>query len=439
MSPYLVSLPFADAGLSAPYSYLQGGNGSQPGPVGVGRPQQSALRVGTATAALLPAAAAQAEVVVVVPAAALSWHRLNLPAGLTATSPRLRAVLGGLLEDRLLDDEDSLHFALAPAPGTAPGGQTWVAACAKAWLHGHLQALEAAQLSVSRVVPEFVPSAGALQLHALGGAESACWVMTGEAVGGLLHLPFSAAALSMVPGLGGLNGPDQQQTLAVFAEPALAAQAEHWSQTPAALVMPAERWLDAARGPWDLAQFDLARSARSRRVKKLSSAVSQLFNERQWRPARWGAAVFLLANLIGLNVWAWQQTSQLDATRSAIKNVLVQTFPSVTVVVDAPLQMQREVNALRQTSGAASSGDLEPMLAALAAAAPTSRVATVDFSAGELKVKGVADKPQTSSQAGNQGGSQDSQTPSAVLKAKGYAAQLEADTFVVKPNSKVAP
>jgi general secretion pathway protein L len=412
MSLFIVCLPRAEAALSTSYDYLRATGGFQSG-----APAES----GSATATLLPTPSRGAELVVVVPASAMSWHAVELPAGLSATSSRLRAVLGGLLEDRLLDDDERLHFALAPAAGTAPGGQTWVVACDKAWLQAHLLALEAAGQPASRVVPELSPDAGPLQLHAVEGSESASWIITGDAVGGLMSLPFSAAALSVIPTI------HEQPAVAVFAEPSLAAQAERFTQSNVSLVTRAQRWLDAAGSPWDLAQFDLARSARSRTVKKISNMASGLLRERRWRPARWGAGAFLLANLVGLNVWAWQQNAQLAATRAAIQGTLTQTFPSVRVVVDAPLQMQREVNLLRQASGAMSGGDLEAMLGALALAAPASRLSSIDFSSGELRVKGLADNAQ------------DAQGAATLLKAKGYIAQFDGDTYVVKSSDKAAP
>ena len=409
MSLFVICLPTVEAGLSARYDYLRASSDSQ---------SAKPLDAGSAVAALLPARGRGGECVVIVPPAMLSWHSVELPDGLTAASSRLRAVLGGLLEDRLLDDEEQLHFALAPSVGSAPGGQTWVAACDKAWLKGHLQALEAVQLAPSRVAPEFTPDAGPLELHAVAGSDAACWIMTGDAVGGLMRLPFSAAALSVLAGLA------QPPALAVFAEPALAAQAEQFTQMRVSLVTPPERWLDAARSPWDLAQFDLAHSSRSRTVKKIGSVASQVLRDRQWRPVRWGIGVFLAANLLGLNVWAWQQSNYLSATRAEIQNTLTQTFPSVKVVVDAPLQMQREVNLLRQASGALATGDVEAMLAALAQAAPASRITSLDFSAGELRVKGVIEKTQDTSQ--------NNQSTAAVFKAKGYVAQFDGDVYVVK-------
>lgn len=415
MSLLIVCLPGDVAGLPASYGYVHSSDGMQP-------THQTASS--SATAALLPVPARGAELVVVVPLAALSWHCVNLPAGLGATSSRLRPVLAGLLEDQLLDDEERLHFALAPQMGTAPGGKTWVAACDKAWLKSHLQALEAAQRPASRVVPELSPDAGPLQLHAVESIDCANWVMTGDAVGGLMRLPFSGAALSMVPNL------MPEQTVAVFAEPALAVQAERLTQATVGLVTRQQRWLDAARSPWDLLQFDLVRNARSRTTKKISTLAGSLLRERQWRPVRWGVGVFLVANLVGLNVSAWQQNAQLDGLRAAVVSTLTQTFPAVKVVVDAPLQMQREVNVLRQASGALSNGDLEAMLAALASATSssgTSSVSSIDFSGSDLRVKGMAANLQND------------QNLALALKSKGYFAQPEGDTYVVKPADKVAP
>jgi general secretion pathway protein L len=412
----VVCLPSVVAGLSVSYSYVRASRGAPPLRRATEHNQVSA------TAALLPAPERGSELVAVIPAAALSWHAVDLPDGLSATSPRLRVVLGGLLEDRLLDDLDNVHFALAPRTRTAANGQTWVAACDKAWLQGHLQALESAQRPVARVVPEFAPDQEPLQLHAVGDVESAFWIITGAPVGGLLRLPFSAAALLVLPKLA------EEDPWAAFAEPALAALSEQMLHTKVNLVTRPQRWLDAVTSPWDIAQFDLARSARSRRLKKVTGWFNDVLRAPQWRPVRWGAAALLVANLVGLNAWAWQQKSSLAETRAALQSTLTQTFPSVKVVVDAPLQMQREVSSLRQASGAVSSGDLEAMLAAMGAATPPGRsLSSIDFAAGELRVKGLQSDPQEVGAISSQ------------LKAKGYAAQLDGEMFVVKPDPLAAP
>jgi general secretion pathway protein L len=66
--------------------------------------------------------------------------------------------------------------------------------------------------------------------------------------------------------------------------------------------------------------------------------------------------------------------------------LLTRSFPAVQVVVDAPLQMAREVQALQRAMGQPNAADLEPMLTSLARALPASaQLSSVQFSPGELR------------------------------------------------------
>ena len=177
MSTLILFLPPARPGPASEYAYTLTADG------------HSALQHATAPAALLPEPTRPGgEVVAVVPARALSWQRVTLPAGVPLgagqQTPRLRSVLEGLLEDRVLDDASQLHFALQPgAQSRAQAGEpVWVAVCDRAWLREHLQALEAAGRRVARVVPEFAPgptASGQPELCALGTPEEAYVVLTG--------------------------------------------------------------------------------------------------------------------------------------------------------------------------------------------------------------------------------------------------------------------
>lgn len=362
---------------------------------------------------LLPAAQRGTEWVAVVPASELSWHTVDLPRGIGAGSPRLRAILENLLEDRLLDDLGQVHLALAP--GTSASGPVWVAACDKGWLRSHLQALEAAGRPVSRIVPEFAPDSGALQVHVTGEPDFAHLVATGHAISGVLRVPFSAGALALLP------TPQDDESVLVMAEPAVAALAEQVLQGKVGLMTPAERWLDAARTSWDLAQFDLSSSGRARTVKKLSGAGRDLLQAPSLRPARLGLAALVLTQLVGLNAWAWKEQARLQAQRQAVEQTLTQTFPQVKVVVDAPVQMEREVAALRQSTGAASGRDLEAMLAALGLATPADRsLMAIEYSPGEARLKGL--RLDASQLAGL----------STQLSALGYTAQLDGETTIIR-------
>ena len=415
MSTLIICLPTSAAGASSAYDYALSPDG------------RTLAGHAAVPAALLPSPERGGEVLVVLPASQLSWHAVDLPKGISAGSPRLRSILENLLEDRLLDEPGQLHLALAP--GAASGAPVWVAACDRHWLRGHLQALEAAGRPVTRIVPEFAPDIGAMQLHIVGDADLPFMVLTGQAVSGVVFLPLGGAGLALVQQLTpGLDGAGEE--LLTLAEPAVAALAESVLQRKVSLLTRQQRWLDASRSPWDLAQFDFANTSRTRTVKRLSNAGREVWQAPAWRPARWGAGVLVLANLVGLNAWAWKEQSALQARRKAIETTLTQTFPQVRLVVDAPLQMEREVAALRQATGAASGRDLEAILAAVGSAtSPDKTAGAIEFSAGEARIKGLQLSTQEAGEL------------SARLRGQGYVARLEGETAVIRQDTApgVAP
>ena len=111
-----------------------------------------------------------------------------------------------------------------------------------------------------------------------------------------------------------------------------------------------------------------------------------------WRPARWGVLLLLLANVMGLNAWAYKERSAQQSRRAAIGQTLTQTFPAVRVVVDAPLQMQRQFDLLRR--------------------------------AGELRLKGLATEGSESASI------------SKLLTALGYSSRIEGNALLVRQDSR---
>ena len=363
---------------------------------------------GSAPAALLPAPArAGAEVVAVVPAGMMSWHRVELPKGTSASSPRLRAVLEGLLEDQLLDEPEALHFALQPH--VRAGAPAWVAACDRAWLREAVQVLEAAGRPATRIVPEFAPE-GEPVLYALGDPEQPMLVATGA--DGVMVLPLASQSLPLLP--------PAAEGAPCIAEPAVAALAEQALQRQPGLQQAPQRWLHSAQSGWDLAQFEFSSSGRARALKKLGTVWADVLAAPQWRPARWGVVAVVVLNLVGLNAWALRERAALQDKREAVRRTLTQTFPQVKVVVDAPVQMEKEVAALRQLTGATSGRDLEAMLAALSTASPPQRpLSTLDYAGGELRVKGLALTPDEVRAVG------------ATLRSQGYSLVPQGEALVI--------
>lgn len=406
MSILIVTLVAAPAAPATLYDYVLTPDGSTLG------------ESSSAPLALLPLVGNSGEVVALVPAQHLSWHQVTLPKGALkrsvfreADALRLRAVLEGLLEDRLLDDTAQLHFAMEAAPRAE--GPVWVAVCERAWLRAALQALEQSGHPVSRIVPEFAPDIAADELVVIGDPDQGQLVFASQ--GTVVAWPLTPASVAL------LNWPEQNR---IVAEPAVAALAEQLFQRTVTLQQAPQRRLLAIQSSWDLAQFDLVNSSRARNLKRWSTVFASLLRAPHWRPARLVLALLLVVNLAGLNAWAWKEQAVHRAQRQAIRDTLTTTFPKVQVVVNAPLQMAREVAILQQASGIASGADLETLLGVFAAATPPgTQTAALDYSAGELRLKGVKLTPEQIAPVSLQ------------LKGQGYGLTAQGDSLVIRPES----
>lgn len=350
---------------------------------------QSVLRSATCTAAALPLHAG--EVVAVVPHSRLSWFSVPLPPG--SQGNRLDAVLAGLLEDRLLDDPQQLHLVL-PAEARAQarsGGDTWVAVCDKQWLRDSLAPLQAAGLTVQRLVPELSPSETPL-LHVLGTPDHARCVLTHSQ--GVTLLPPNTAQWSAFAAL-------RDPTLGVHAEPAMVARAQQLLPQPPVLQSAPQRWLAAAsQTRWDLAQGEWAQGGRQRLQRWLQNSWQSVRHAPAWRPVRIGVVTLLVVQWVGLNALAWREQDAMAQQQRALPSILTATFPHVSLVVDAPLQMQREVDTLKQRTGEATRTDFEPLLVALAGVLPSGQTPTqLHFVDRTLRLQGIHLTAEQSSSA----------------------------------------
>ena len=338
----------------------------------------SVLRSATGAAATLSAHAG--EVVAVVPHSRLAWLRVQLPPA--SHGPRLQSVLKGLLEDRLLDDPQQLHIVLAPESETITrvGGETLVAVCDKQWLRDVLSPLQTAGLTVQRIVPELSPSDKPV-LQVMGEPDHSQSVLC--QAHGVTLLPPNTAQWRAFAEL-------SQDDLQIQAEPAMVARVQSTLQRQPMLQSAAQRWVKSSQSAWDLAQGEWAQGRAQRVQRQVLAAWQTLLHAPAWKPVRWGVLALVALQVLGLNALAWQERSALNAQQASLQNILKTTFPSVTLVIDAPLQMQREVDALQQKSGSASSTDLEPLLAALAGVLPAGQTPQqIHFANHALRVQGV--------------------------------------------------
>ena len=349
---------------------------------------------GQCPAALLPKADT---VVAVLCETDISWHRITLP---KAPAARLRAALVGVLEEALLDDAEAVHLAVAPL--AVAGQSTWVAAVDARWLRAELAALEKADVFIDRVVPMTWPDDPPVGHFAETEDGTA-----GAAQGVALHWSHAdgVASLRLQGGLARAMVPMPAPAGTRWsATPGAAAAAEQWLGAPVNVMPEGQRLLQAARSLWNLRQFDMAR--RNRGARALRDAARQFLSP-PWRSARCGLVMLLLAQVVGLNLWAWHQRSTIESKRLAMQQLVKTAYPGVSaldVQRDAAAVMQRESQALRAQAGKPGDTDLETLLQAAAAAWPPERgpAEFVRFESGKLTLSTGGWTPQQVEQLANQ-------------------------------------
>ena len=320
------------------------------------------------------------EVVAVVPWQVLAWHLVTLPPGVGG---RLNAVLGSLLEEHCLKDPSELHWVLSPHATSLlrQGGPAMVAACAKDWLRQALAPLLAAGLRIQRLVPEVCPSLtpDAAQLYLLDdGARVQALLCRHDSVWRLPQPSSALAAWEPIP----------NKTL--WCEPTVADTAQRMSDSMVLLQTPQQRWLQAAGNGWNLAQGEWAQHSGLRGWRWVQSAWRSVRFDHAWQASRRGLAFLLLVNLLGLNLWAWQVQAHVSAQRDSVNALLINTFPQVKVVIDAPIQMRREVEALQKNSAQPQDADVDVMLQVLSTSWPSGAVPTqIEYRGGTLRLGGL--------------------------------------------------
>lgn len=306
----------------------------------------------------------------------VSWHRITLP---RAPASKLRAALVGMLEEQLLDDEQAVHLAVAPQ--AAAGAPTWVAATHKRWLVQHLEQLEKGGAFVERVVPALWPDDPATG-HFFAASDSA------DGSSAQTWLAYSDANGVRCARMAGTWVRDQmsgwaRQGARWSASPAVAAQAERWLGVPVAVRSDADHALQAVRSLWNLRQFDVA--ARARGSRWLRDSWKRVLSP-AWRPARVGVLVLALLHIVGINLWALHERSEIDRRKQAMVTLLKAAHPQVGTIVDAPVQMRRATDNLRAAAGRVGDADLEAAMAAATQAWPDGQppVQSLRFEQGNL-------------------------------------------------------
>jgi general secretion pathway protein L len=350
--------------------------------------------------------------------------------------PKLRQALPNVVEDQLIQDAQTCHIAVDPKP--LDGGRQLLAVIDRGWFRFLVEAFTSAGHRAVRAVPitRCLPTATIALTEpvaepALVGADGETAEPVSADVDAAAHTtPLVAVVLGNVattaPALlleGAIDAGPPRLELAIARGPqgeGLAVPAQAVASTLAALAMDAPVALyaltDLPGNEPRLSGAGLAATvpgARplpfetlARRALECRFDLCQFeFAVQPWRldratlrrlrlPILLAIGAVIVA-IIGANVQWAMLSRQRDAIEAQMTELLLNTFPKTTVVLDAPGQMTRQVQQLRVAAGELSPDDFLPLADGLARSLgpiPVNGIAALDYHDHRLD---VTFKPET--------------------------------------------
>ena len=301
----------------------------------------------------------------------------KLPAG---SRRRWQAALPFVAEEHTLPDPEDNHVVPGPA---LTDGRMMLAVVDKTWLKRIIESCSTAKLSLRKMIPEtFLP---ALTAHT--------WVLVWEGSSGFIR---TGAASGMALDNGdATTSPLALRLLSNTAQPALPKKIEvrfphHIAQPQRTLPQWDDVPIPLAAGPvWDWQRVAIP----DRALNLLWGNFAPRAKIREWWPHLRPAVLILLAALgiqaIGSNIeWALL-THEKDKLAQDMKKSFRTAFGDNSTLVNAPLQMQRNLAELRHGAGLSDDGDFLPLLDVAAqplAELPAGSVRAMHYEAGRLDV-----------------------------------------------------
>jgi general secretion pathway protein L len=345
----------------------------------------------------VPEAARDARTYVWTPAADTVLISATLP---TRSQRKIAQALPFALEDRLLGDPETLHFAYR----TEADGSLSVAVTAHERLHRWADALAQAGIKPLILCPATLLVPWALDCWSLAFSEDEVLVRTGSASG--FVAPLTQATLS--PDIASGTAAHEAVPTATNAEAALPPpllttalqEAARTQKLPEYLVVfnapanfPAESWSAQLQVPvrieqasvWDKQEDP---SAPLNLLQGQFEQKGQISGSlRPYFPAAAMLLIWLLGNsVVNLGDW-WKLRRQHQEYTREMTNLLMTSFPETKTVLDPAAQMQRSIDTLLARSGKQDS-DMLPLLA---------KTATVLRAEPRVRLRGLryADKKLT--------------------------------------------
>ena len=292
------------------------------------------------------------EVELIISASRVLLTRVKLPPGNTQ---KLADVIGYAVEDKLLGDPETVHAAVGRRNAD---GTITAAIVDRAWLGGVRERFSAMGRRPTRAVSEIA------LVPATAGAWDAVWhgdhgwLRNGDDEGFMLDPAAGAAPLALRLAVQEARSAGAAPARIVVhpAEGNVLPELARWQQE---LELPVE-----AGTPWSWQKADIPalRGINLLQGKFVSSRSRAELASRYRLPLRLAAGIAGLYIVVSSADWAWLAW-QKHTLEARMTQTFKTAFPDAKTIVDAPLQMRRNLADMQRARGEAQPGDFLPLLA----------------------------------------------------------------------------
>jgi len=292
-----------------------------------------------------------------------------------------KAALPFLAENQTLPDPEENHVVLGAA---ADGGRVNLLIADKAWLRRMVEACRTASLPVRKVVPEVLlpalaPQGWTLVWNGVGG-----FVRSGAGSGMALDGGDAATppvALQLMLDNSALSRPDKIN-VRLMPHPSGAETAlPHWEKFPLPLV---------ADEAWDWRRAPISADATNLLAGELAPPSRPLEWWPKLRPAAYLVLMVLCVEMLGGNVQWAILAYEKQSLKSAMDASFRKAFGSEGALVNAPLQMQRNMADIKHGAGLEDESDFIPLMNLSARALgklPPNAMRELHYESGRLEVE----------------------------------------------------
>ncbi len=283
---------------------------------------------------------------------------------------KLQQALASVLGDKLTGAGGAQHYAAAALEN---GRVREAAACDAAWLKQCLDALAAAGLRVTQVVPEAgLPAKASAWWGQWPGQPAPAWLVraaNGEAVRAappLLSAVLPSADDASLKHWQWLSDP-------ACSEPPAGAPTPCTALSTVALL---RRTRDAA---WDLRQFAFSPpDAATRFLVWCANIVRQ----RSGRFALAALLALIMVNIVGLNLYAMKQQREISARHAEMERIVAQALPGAPRLLEPALQLEA---AWQRTRAGTEQSEASTLLGLFAQTGSASALTALDVSMRSLQ------------------------------------------------------